>query len=156
MVLMNIKLDNILCFRGFEANFSYPSKLPTSLIQNENLKYVLSFRYRKLNVFLGSNASGKTSLIKTIWQILFFFKSGDKNVFTSLINMKEEESYVEVDLAEDSENRHFLHRFKIKTNNKDKDNINIKIPHTFIKLSSVKSSKDSYESKVKDLNKKRR
>ena len=44
MVLMNIKLDNILCFRGFEANFSYPSKLPTSLIQNENLKYVPSFR----------------------------------------------------------------------------------------------------------------
>lgn len=111
---------------------------------------------KKLNVFLGSNASGKTSLIQTIWQILFFFKSGDKNVFTSLINMKVEESYVEVDLGEDSQNRHFLHRFKIKTNNKDKDNIDIKISQTFVKLSSAKSSKDSYESKVKDLNKKKK
>ena len=78
MAILNIKLDNVLSFYDFNVNFSFPNKLKTSIIENENLEYVPSFRYKKLNIFVGSNASGKTSLIKCIWTILLFLNKKEK------------------------------------------------------------------------------
>ena len=66
MVILNLKLENMLAFNDFEVSFSYPKKLSTSLIEEENLNYRKSFRYKKLNVFVGSNSTGKTSLVKCI------------------------------------------------------------------------------------------
>ena len=151
MVLMNLKLNNILCFKNFEVNFSYPSKLTKSTILNEHLKNIPSFRYKKLIVLIGSNASGKTSLIKVIWHTLVFLSNSEKTFFTNLINMTEKESYIELDLAEDTKTRHFLHRIKIKSHNVSNNGVEITISHTYVKLSAAKSSKDSYENKVKEL-----
>ena len=72
MAILNIKLDNVLSFYDFNVNFSFPNKLKTSIIENENLEFVPSFRYKKLNIFVGSNATGKTSLVKCIWRTLLF------------------------------------------------------------------------------------
>ena len=63
MVIMKMKLDNVLAFKNFEVNFSYPQKLKRSLIQNEYLCNYSNFRYKKANIFCGSNASGVTSII---------------------------------------------------------------------------------------------
>lgn len=59
---MNIKLDNFFAFRDFTMNFSYPKKIVRSYIPNEHLLGYPSFRYKKLVILMGSNASGKTSL----------------------------------------------------------------------------------------------
>ena len=63
MAVLNVKFDNILCFDNFEANFTYPKKLVKTTLENEYLSNYPNFRYRKLNVIVGSNATGKTSLI---------------------------------------------------------------------------------------------
>ena len=72
MPILNLKMDNVLGFKNFEVCFSYPVKLRKTLIQDENLYVKKSFRYKKLNIFIGSNATGKTSLVKCIWTILLF------------------------------------------------------------------------------------
>ncbi len=59
MVILNLKLNNVLGFNDFIVNFSYPRKLNRSAIENKNLKDIPSFRYKKLNLFIGSNATGK-------------------------------------------------------------------------------------------------
>ena len=51
MVILNMKLNHILCFNDFQICFSYPRKLKKTTIQNENLKAFPSFKYKKLNVF---------------------------------------------------------------------------------------------------------
>ncbi len=152
MVVMNVKFNNVLSFYNFEVNFSYASKLKTSLIDGEYLKNVPSFRYKKLNVFVGSNATGKTSLIKCIWKTLLFLTKKDKVFIVDIFNLKYDESFIEIDLVEDNTQEHVLHRFKIISNNKVED-IDIKISHTYVSLSTKQSSRDSYETKVRELNK---
>ena len=102
MIVMNVKFNNVLSFYDFEVNFSYASKLKTSLIDGEYLKNVPSFRYKKLNVFVGSNATGKTSLIKCIWTTLLFLTKKNKSFITSIFNTKYNNSFMEIDLVEDN------------------------------------------------------
>ncbi len=150
MAILNIKLDNVLSFYDFNVNFSFPNKLKTSIIENENLEYVPSFRYKKLNIFVGSNASGKTSLIKCIWTTLLFLNKKEKNVLDNIVNYTEEPSKIEIDLVEDTEEKHVLHRYKILVTDKMTDS-KVMVSHTFVNLSAAKSSKDSYENKIKEL-----
>lgn len=53
MIIMDLKLDNLCCFRDFHVNFSYPRK-----VENEYLKGFSNFRYKKINIIMGSNATG--------------------------------------------------------------------------------------------------
>lgn len=153
MVILNMKLDNVLSFNDFQVNFSYPKQVKTSIIENENLKNIPTFRYKKLNVFVGSNASGKTSLVKCIWMTLLFLARKEKQAMKKIINYNDKPSKIEIDLVNDTNDFHELHRFKILVTdklNKDKD-IQILISHAEVKLSSANSSKDSYETKSKEL-----
>lgn len=150
MIIMNLKLNNVLSFYDFSINFSYKTKLRSTLIDNEWLTKIPSFRYKKLNIFMGSNATGKTSLVKCIWSILLFFKDKNKNDIVEIFNTKYETSDIEIDLVESNKGNKILHRFKIKSNNQEVG-IGIKISHTFMQISSTPSSKDSYETIVKKL-----
>lgn len=47
MIIMDLKIHNMLAFRHFEVNFSYPKKLVDSCIENEHLKDHPNFRYKK-------------------------------------------------------------------------------------------------------------
>lgn len=62
MIVMKVKLDNFLAFRDFSLDFSYPKKIVKSYIPCEYLPDAPNFRYRKLLILMGSNATGKTSL----------------------------------------------------------------------------------------------
>ena len=150
MIVMNVKFNNILSFYDFEANFSYASKLKTSLIDGECLKHVPKFRYKKLNVFVGSNATGKTSLVKCIWKTLLFLTRKNKAHIIDIFNTRYDKSFIEIDLVEDNFQTHLLHRFKIVSDNTTED-IEVKISHTYVSLSTAPSSHDSYETKVKEL-----
>ncbi len=62
MIVMMVKLDNFLAFRDFSLNMSYPKKIVKSYIKDEYLKDSPKFRYKRLIILMGSNATGKTSL----------------------------------------------------------------------------------------------
>ncbi len=82
MILMNLKLDNYMAFNDFEINMSYPKKIVGNQLV-ENLLNHPNFRYRKLNILMGSNASGKTSIGRMLMSIFNFI---DKKEFINLIS----------------------------------------------------------------------
>jgi ABC-type Mn2+/Zn2+ transport system ATPase subunit len=142
MPVLNIKLDNILAFNDFEINLSYPKKLQNTLIQDENLFLHPSFRYKKLNIFVGSNASGKTSLIKCIWTILLFLKNKEKNIIDSIINDNGKEATIVMDYVFEYQESSKLQRIIISSFNKE-------LKMAFNEL-NIKNG-DSYEGRIKDL-----
>ncbi|ALF26074.1 hypothetical protein [Fusobacterium nucleatum] len=69
MIVLNLELDNLLGFEDFKINFSYPKKDENSGIKDEFLKGRPNFRYKKVNILLGANYTGKTSIGKAMMAI---------------------------------------------------------------------------------------
>lgn len=84
MVVMDVKIDNLICFRNFHMNMSYPKKIVGSYIENEFLPGRKNFRYKKVNIIMGANASGKTSIGKMLMRIFNFM---DKKQYESLTDV---------------------------------------------------------------------
>ena len=76
MILAYIYLDNIYGFKDFSASFVYPKKIVNNPLGQEYLKNYPNFRYKKVNIIFGSNATGKTTLGKAIWNICLFLNCG--------------------------------------------------------------------------------
>ena len=57
MIIMDLKIDNFLAFKNFHMNMAYPKKIVNSYIPNEHLKDRSNFRYKKVNILMGSNAT---------------------------------------------------------------------------------------------------
>ncbi|MGP1437714.1 MAG: AAA family ATPase [Treponema sp.] len=72
MIIMNLKLNNLFAFRNFKANFSRSIETENTTINGEYLKTKPNFKYKKLNIIMGTNASGKTSLGKALRDIFNF------------------------------------------------------------------------------------
>lgn len=72
MLVLNLGLDNLFGFEDFKINFSYPKKIENSSIKDEFLKDRPNFRYKKVNILLGANSTGKTSIGKAMMAILTF------------------------------------------------------------------------------------
>lgn len=75
MIVMNLKLDNFKAFRNFHLNMSYLKKVVHSTIVDECLKGRTNFRYKKLNILMGGNATGKTSLGRVMADIFAFISA---------------------------------------------------------------------------------
>ena len=58
MIIMDIKVDNINALKDFHINMSYPKKIVNSTIENEFLEERTNFRYKKVNIIMGTNATG--------------------------------------------------------------------------------------------------
>ena len=117
MIFLNLKLNNIYSFNDFKINFSYPQAVRNSLIPNETILDYKNFRYKKVNIFLGANASGKTTLMKSIWNIMSFLRSKDKNQLIKMINDINKDAYIEIDFVSFVTVIPTLNRFKIKLKN---------------------------------------
>ena len=69
MILMKLKLDNYMAFNDFEMSMTYAKKIVGNQM-TECLKDHPNFRYKKLNILMGANASGKTSIGRMLQNIL--------------------------------------------------------------------------------------
>lgn len=72
MILMDVKIDNFFSFSNFHMNMSYPKKIIGSYIPMEWLKHYPNFRYKKVNVIMGANATGKTTFGQILQDIFNF------------------------------------------------------------------------------------
>jgi hypothetical protein len=77
MIVLNLKLDKIYGFNNFEINFTYPKKVVNSILEDEHLEGRERFRYKKAVVLMGANATGKTSLGRTLRNIFTFINTGN-------------------------------------------------------------------------------
>ena len=140
MILMDIKLHNLYAFKNFHTNFSYPKKIVNTTIKNEYLKDFTNFRYKKVNILMGANASGKTTFGKAIIALFNFMQRNNPSLLISSANIKNEPAKIECDFVEeDQDGKQKLFRLKLRIEN-EKD------PIIFSSLNSVEIKKrDNYE-----------
>ncbi|MFA5283654.1 MAG: hypothetical protein WC366_04040 [Bacilli bacterium] len=150
---MNLELHNILVFDDFKINFSYPKKLVKTSIENEYLKGHPNFRYKKLNIFIGSNATGKTSIGMAIWDILSLFTFKNPSRLCRDIAYGKNNASFSIDFVENKTNvgKNVLHRIsgKIGKTNKDAGSFDgsVLLAHQEVAL----KKDDSYESAIKSF-----
>lgn len=77
MIIMDLKIDNFFAFKKFHMNMAYPKKIVNSYIPNEHLKERENFRYKKVNILMGGNATGKTSIGRILMDICNFVERND-------------------------------------------------------------------------------
>ncbi len=99
MVILDVKLDNFYAFKNFHMNLTYPKKIVGSYIEEEHLPNRPNFRYKKVNVLLGANASGKTTFGRIIMKIFNFLDKKNYDFITEVICDKDKEASFVLDLA---------------------------------------------------------
>ncbi len=85
MVILDLKVDNFYAFKNFHINFTYPKKIVGSFIDEEHLTERPNFRYKKVNIIMGANASGKTTLGFVLKDIFNFIREKNINYLTKSV-----------------------------------------------------------------------
>ena len=78
MIVLDLKLNGIYGFDDCSINFTYPKKLVKSIIGSEHLEGRERFRYKKINILMGTNATGKTSLGRALLKIFNYINTGNE------------------------------------------------------------------------------
>lgn len=84
MIILSVKANNFYCFENFKIDLSYKKKSSRSLIKYEYLENYDNFKFKKLNILIGSNASGKTVFGKLLSDILAFVENRDNKIIMSI------------------------------------------------------------------------
>ena len=152
MVILNIKLDNLLLFSDISMNLSYPKKPVNSTISNEHLADRPNFRYKKLIVLMGANATGKTALGKILMGIFCFIARREYTLISELIEDPLKDASFSIDMAfEDN----YLYRIDAVFRGRKKKNAEIKSDNIEVTIKKERILKtDSYERCVERLERK--
>lgn len=99
MIVLDVHLDNFYAFRHFHMNMTYPKKIVDSSIPEEHMANRPNFRYKKVNVIMGANASGKTSLGRMLMNIFNFMAKMNLGVLMDAIDDHNKSAFFALDLA---------------------------------------------------------
>lgn len=83
MIITRLYIDNLYGFQDFELDLTYPRKQPQSLLDYEYLEDVPKFKFKRVCILMGTNASGKTSLGKVLWRIQHAINHADTSISLS-------------------------------------------------------------------------
>lgn len=147
MVVLDVNLNNFYAFKNFHMNLTYPKKIVGSSIKDEHLEGHPNFRYKRINIIMGANASGKTSFGQMLMRIFNFMDKKNYDYLTEVICDKSKEAFFTMDLASKS-NIFYRVMCRVLPNQEENynfENIKLKI------LSSKINLNDSYESCVKKI-----
>ena len=99
MVVLNVELDNFYAFKNFRMNLTYPKKIVGSCIKEEHLEDRPNFRYKKVNIIMGANASGKTTFGRMLMKIFNFIDKKNYELLTDAICDRSKEASFTLDMA---------------------------------------------------------
>lgn len=71
MIITRLSIDNLYSFQDFELDLTYHKKNKHSLLEFEYLEDVPKFKFKRVCILMGTNASGKTALGRVLWGIQF-------------------------------------------------------------------------------------
>ena len=122
-------------------NMSYPKKIVDSTVEGEFLQSRPNFRYKKVNIIMGTNATGKTSLGKVLMAFTNYFQDGSYKQFTNIISNEKKKAELIIDFVTQEDR---LYRFSFHADPKSEDNyteqdIDIKLQYVEI------GKRDNYE-----------
>ena len=141
MVLLRTFLDGVYGFEEFEAKFTYPKKIVNSFIEDEHLPERERFRFCKVAVLMGQNASGKTSLGRALHQIFSFIETGNVDYLLQMTRVNRK-GYVSVDFVNEG---FLLHRVECKMDQLAETQVEV---HYYV---ATIGTLDSYEKCVEKL-----
>lgn len=147
MIVLDVTLDNFYAFKDFHVNFTYPKKIVDSSIQNEHLEGHPNFRYKKVNIIMGANASGKTTLGRILMKIFNFLAKRNASYVTENVSDRTRSASFTIDLVCRSNT---LYRISCVINPKPSGDYNIEDINLAIRKEKI-WQKDSYESCVKRI-----
>lgn len=142
MIVLDVKLNNVLGFVNFNINFSYPKKIVNSIIEDEHLLNRTNFRYKKVVILMGTNATGKTCFGKALSKIFKYLNSCNDSLLFDMVELNEIGSF-SIDFVNEG---YVLHRLSSIINKK---NDVIELYHS----QAIIDEKDSYEKCVAKLSK---
>lgn len=152
MIVMRLYIDNLCGFKNFDVDFSYPKKVLHSPI-DETLSGFPYFRYKKINVVMGTNASGKTTLGRVMMGVFNFIARQNTLLLKEMISQSEKTAYVDMDFIPDGMN---LYRIKIQLDPDESRDRNSAVVKASLSSRPIRKT-DSYEkcagrlSEVKDV-----
>ncbi|MCK5780583.1 MAG: ATP-binding protein, partial [Psychrilyobacter sp.] len=141
MILMNLKVDNFYGFNDFEINCSYPRKIKGSTILYEYLEEKPNFRYKKVNVIMGANATGKTIFGMVLKNIIWFLVYKEKEELIKMVNNSNKIASFEIDLVLEDLN---LYRISCTINNGEIQDLILK-KSKITKISSYEDCVNKYK-----------
>lgn len=147
MVVLDVRLDNFYAFKDFQINLTYPKKIVDSNIRDEHLKDRPNFRYKKVNIIMGANASGKTTLGRMLMRIFNFILKKNSSFITEVISDRIREASFSIDLVCESNTLYRIACVILPKADGKYDNGDIKLNIRKEKI----WMKDSYESCAKRL-----
>lgn len=150
MIIMDLKIDNLYAFKDFHINFSYPKKIVDSYIENEHLKGFPNFRYKKVNILMGANASGKTTLGLAMMSIFNFMNHNRRMILSRMDDTSKNASF-SIDFITDKPQ---LNRVSvlIQPIASDQSNNELADKKVYVSLKQVRINlRDRYESCAKRL-----
>lgn len=103
MIILNVDLDNFYAFKDFHLNLTYPKKIVDSYIRDEHLKDHPNFRYKKVNIIMGANASGKTTFGYVLRGIFNFISKKNPVFITNTINDRTQAASFTIDMVCESD-----------------------------------------------------
>lgn len=148
MIIMDLKIDNFFAFKNFHLNMSYPKKIVNSYIEDEFLSGRSNFRYKKVNILMGANATGKTTIGKMLMKIFNFVKNQQHSYLTNIICDNTREASFAMDFVVASFR---LYRLDVKIEPAGEDDNLWKVLACTRYVDILE--KDSYESCVKKIEK---
>lgn len=147
MILLNVKINNFYLFNDFEMKFSYPKKIVNSSIENEFLDGCPNFRYKKVAIIMGANATGKTCFGKLLMRMFNFINQKEYSGITELIEDTSKPAFFSLDIVFDTKEL-----YKIETNIKPKTGEAYNSSDVKVIVKSTKISiLDSYEKCVERM-----
>lgn len=96
---MNLGIDNMYGFKDFKINFSYPKKIVNSSIPHEYLEEKPNFRFKRVNILMGANASGKTTLGKMLMTIFNFLDKKNIDFIYEIVSEEDKKASFELDFV---------------------------------------------------------
>lgn len=146
MVVLDVRLDNLYAFKNFHLNLAYPKKIVGSCIKDEHLANRPNFRYKKVNIIMGANASGKTSFGRALMNIFNFIDKKNYKKITRAINNREKDASFVLDTASNN----VLYRVTCVIGPCTGDEYSADDVHLEIRQETIRKN-DSYESCIKRL-----
>ena len=148
MIVLNLELDNLFGFEDFKINFSYLDNIKNSSIKDEFLKDRPNFRYKKVNILLGANSTGKTSIGKVMMAIFNFLNKKEIITVTQYIRDIEKTMRFSMDFILDGKNDLYRVDFKYKKEN-ESEKIDLDLYKADILDENIKIIKNS--NNVRDI-----